>query len=146
MNNRSKSLIYDVIQVSFLIYFLLTGPVIPSSAILAFLQIVAFLILGIAAWDMRKTKYYRVPDVGKQNGLVKTGIFSYIRNPMYLSQLVFCGVLLINSFSLYRGIIYIIYIVNFLSKINYEEKLLSTHFSEFEHYKKTTWRLIPYLY
>lgn len=137
---------FDVIQVSSLIYFLLTGPVIPSSAILAFLQVVAFLILGVAAWDMRKTKYYRVPDVGKQNELVKTGIFAYIRNPMYLSQLLFCGALLINSFSPYRGIVYIVYVANFISKINYEEKLLATHFPEFEQYKKTTWRLIPYLY
>ncbi len=146
MNNKIESLIYDFFQIGSLIFFLLTGPVIASSIILILFQIFAILILVIAAWEMRRIKYYRVPDVGRQKELVRNGIYKYIRNPMYLSQLLFCGVLIMNSFSFYRLVAYLIFLTNFILKIKYEEILLNTYFKEFEQYKKTSWRLIPLLY
>lgn len=146
MSNKLKSLIFDFLQIGSLVFFLLTGPVIPSSPVLVFFQIVSILLLTFAAWEMRRTKYYRVPDVGKQNELVKSGVFIYIRNPMYLAQLLFCGVLVINSFSWVRLLVYLVYTTNFLFKIYYEENLLKMYFTEFEKYKKTSWRLIPFIY
>ena len=146
MNNKIKSLIFDFFQIGSLIFFLLTGPVIASNIILVLLQILAILILIIAAWQMRRTKYYRVPDIGRQNELVKTGIYKYVRNPMYLSQLLFCGVLIITSFSIYRLVVYLLFTTNFILKIQYEEVLLNTHFKEFSQYRKTSWKLIPFLY
>ena len=95
---------------------------------------------------MRKTKYYRVPDIGKQNELVKSGICKYVRNPMYLSQLLFCGALIINLFTVYRLMVYLIFLISFIFKIQYEEKLLNTYFREFPTYKEITWRLIPFVY
>ncbi|OGG12568.1 hypothetical protein A3D77_04475 [Candidatus Gottesmanbacteria bacterium RIFCSPHIGHO2_02_FULL_39_11] len=95
---------------------------------------------------MRRTKYYRVPDVGKPNELVKDVIYRYIRNPMYLSQMLFCGVLIINSFSIYRFGVYFLFVINFIFKIQYEEVLLNAHFKEFAAYRKTSWRLIPFIY
>ena len=93
MNNKIKSLIFDFFQVTSIIFILLTGSIIASNIVLIFLQMLAILILLEAAWEMRRTKYYRVPDIGKQSELVRSGIYKYIRNPMYLSQLFFCGIL-----------------------------------------------------
>ena len=31
-------------------------------------------------------------------------------------------------------------------KMNYEEKLLTTHFKEYEEYAKHSWRVIPFIY
>ncbi len=146
MNNKTKSLTFDFFQISTLIFFLLTGPIIAPNIILVLLQILTILILVVAAWQMRRTKYYRIPDIGRQNELVRTGIYKYVRNPMYLSQLLFCGVLIINSFSIYRLAVYLLFTTNFILKIQYEEELLNTHFKEFAQYKKTSWRLIPFIY
>ncbi len=65
---------------------------------------------------------------------------------MYLSQLLFCGILIINSFSIYRLLVYFLFVTNFIFKIQYEEILLDTHFKEFAQYKKTSWKLIPFIY
>lgn len=146
MSNRTKSFIFDFIQISALVYFLLTGPAVASNIVLLLVQILAIVILFVAAYQMRRTRYYRVPDIGRQSELVMGGIYAYVRNPMYLSQLLFCGALMINTFSIDRLLVYLLYSVNFILKIKYEESLLSNHFSEFEKYKKTSWRLIPMVY
>ncbi len=65
MNNKIKSLVFDFFQVGSIIFILLTGSVIASNIILILYQILAILILFVAAWQMRRTKYYRVPDIGK---------------------------------------------------------------------------------
>jgi len=146
MSNRIKSLVFDFFQIASIVYLLFSGPVVASRVILMFLQIIAGLILLLAARQMRRTKYYRVPDVGKPNELVQTGIYRYVRNPMYLSQLLFLGVSVINFFTLYRFIVYLIFLINFLFKITYEEELLRRHFKEFTQYKKISWRLVPFVY
>jgi len=146
MNKKIKSLIFDFFQVSSIIFFLLTGAVITSNIIFIFLQILAVLVLLVAAWEMRRIKYYRVPDIGKQDELVKTRIYKYIRNPMYLAQLLFFGILVLDNFTVYRLTVYLIFLVNFIYKIKYEEILLNENFKEFEKYKTTSWKLIPFVY
>jgi protein-S-isoprenylcysteine O-methyltransferase Ste14 len=146
MNNKTKSLIFDFFQVGSIVFILLTGPVIASNIVFIVIQIIAVLILSEAAWEMRRIKYYRVPDIGKQKELVRSGIFKYIRNPMYLAQLLFFGILVLNSFSMDRFTVFLIFTLNFILKIQYEEVLLTTHFKDYGQYKKTSWRLIPFLY
>ena len=146
MYNKIKSLMFDLVQIGSIIFFLLTAPVIVSNSIVFFIQIMATFILLVSVWEMRRTKYYRVPDIGKPNELVQSGIYKYIRNPMYVAQLLFCGALLLHTFSLYRLIVYILFFINFVYKIQYEETLLRTYFKKFEAYKKTSWRLLPFIY
>jgi len=85
MNNKTKSLVFDFFQIASMTFIFLTGPIIISNIILLFFQMLAVFILFEAVWEMRRTKYYRVPDIGKQNELVKSGIYKYVKNPMYLS-------------------------------------------------------------
>lgn len=146
MIKKIYSLALDFIQVSSILAVLLTGPLVAENAILLLAQVLAMIVIILAAWEMRRTRYYRVPDIGKQNELVTTGIYKYIRNPMYLAELLFTGVLLLNFSSNFRVGIFVVLIIDLLLKIQYEEKLLGSFFKEFEKYKKTSWRLIPYLY
>ncbi len=146
MNNKIRSLTHDFFQISSEAFIFFTGPIIASDGVVTFLQLIAIFILFEAAWEMRRTKYYRIPDVGKQHELVTSGIYRYVRNPMYLSQLLFFGILVAHSFSLLRLIVYFILMVNFVLKIRYEETLLHDHFREFEAYRKTSWKLLPFIY
>ncbi len=79
--------------------------------------------------------------------LVQTGIYRFVRHPMYLgvllafpgSALVFRSWLVIPLF--------VICAVLLGARIAQEEKLLAEHFgAEFEAYRRRTWRLLPYLY
>ncbi len=146
MSDKIKSLIFDFFQVGSQAFLYLSGPIIASSSVLIFLQLLALFILFEAAWEMRRTKYYRVPDVGKQNELVTGGIYAYVRNPMYVAQLLFSGVLLMSVFSALRFIAYLVLIINFVFKIQYEERLLNMHFKEFKEYRRKSWRLLPFIY
>lgn len=146
MRDNIRSLVFDFFQIGSDVFIIFTGPIFTSNPLVIFFQLLAAFIMLDAAWEMRRTKYYRIPDVGKQNELVTSGIYRYVRNPMYLSQLLFCGVLIINSLSLIRFIVYLVLLTNFIQKIQYEEKLLHANFPEFDAYKKRSWRLLPYIF
>lgn len=146
MSDKIKSLLFDFFQIGSIVFLVLTGSVISSHPILIFLQFIALCILLESVWEMRRTKYYRIPDVGKQNELVKRGIYAFVRNPMYLSQLLFGSTLIIHAYSLPRLAAFLILFINFVFKIQYEEHLLQENFTEFAEYKKRSWRLIPFIY
>lgn len=146
MNNATKSLLIDSIQISSLLVLLLTGPLISSNLLIVIFQIAAFVLIILAIWEMRRNKFYRVPDVGKQDRLVTSGIYRYIRNPMYTSQILFAGTLLANYLSVFRLSIFVLLFVDFLLKIRYEESLLKKHFVDYQKYMKSSFRLIPFLY
>lgn len=83
----------------------------------------------------------------KDHQLIQSGIYGFIRHPMYL------GVLLaLPGFALaFRSWLALPLLVVFgallLVRIEWEEKLLAEHFgAEFDVYRHRTWRLLPYLY
>ena len=82
----------------------------------------------------------------EEHQLVQSGIYGYIRHPMYLGlvlaqpgiALVFRSWLVIPICAL--GTLFV------LARIRQEERLLQEHFGkEFEDYRSRTWGLLPYL-
>lgn len=81
------------------------------------------------------------PKSGSQ--LIKTGLYKFIRHPIYTGIiLTFLG-FSIYSESIYRLIITAILYFLFLLKSGYEEKLLQKKFSEYEEYRSKTGRFFP---
>lgn len=85
--------------------------------------------------------------VPNENYTLQTGgLYSRIRHPIYLAVLILmlgC----ICFFSAYIGFaIYILLVIFFIMKMNFEESELAKKFKEYENYKLKTKRLIPYLY
>lgn len=79
--------------------------------------------------------------------LVQTGIYGLVRHPMYLGGfLAWSGLGLI--FRSWVTIPFLVLSIVFVAaRIRAEEKLLAGHFgTEFDAYRRRTWRLIPYLY
>lgn len=146
MSDKTKSYFFDFFQLFSDAFILLTGPIYTGSPLDIVFQILSLVIMLEASWEMKQTKFYRIPDVGKQSELVTSGIYRYIRNPMYLSQLLFCGILVANSFSPIRLFVWLLLLTNFLLKIQHEEALLHNNFPEFKEYKARSWKLIPYIY
>lgn len=91
-----------------------------------------------------KENYY--PQIRKEKYLVTSGIYKYIRHPIYLS-----GIFLsFGTFILFsKNLIYILLPIVFLViiyKVESEEKYLKKRFKGYKLYQKTSNKLFPYIY
>ena len=103
--------------------------------------------VGILALSKNQLGNFNVRPIIKENcSLITTGIYSYIRHPMYTSVLVsMFGVLLIDM-NIFKIIIYAVLLLNILVKMFYEESLWLCKSQEYLLYTKNTKRLIPYIF
>ncbi len=104
-------------------------------------------VVGIdAVWEMKKSKLRVTPDVASGATLVTSGIYQYIRHPMYTGLLLCCLSLIIANTTQFRILIFGILVIDLLYKLTYEEQLLQKHFPTYKEYMKHTKRLIPFVY
>jgi len=124
-----------------------TGPVFANNEILYLIE-VACIALGIWAIVImkRKSKFSGLPEPKENAHLLETGPYHYIRNPMYSAVIVGFGSLLLDFFTPFRLLIYILEIIVLLKKISIEEKLLTEKFKDYPSYKSRTKKLIPFIY
>lgn len=143
----TRSVILVTAQFIWLLLLILTGQfiVLDDRALLA-IQILAALLglWAIAAVGRRQMQIQ--PDVHPEAQLVTSGPFAKIRHPMYTSLLVFTAAAVAADYSLLRIGIWLALIITMLLKLNYEERLLHQHFSDYADYKKRSWRIIPWVY
>jgi protein-S-isoprenylcysteine O-methyltransferase Ste14 len=140
-----KSAVFVVIQFVCLIVIFLNVSIVPHNIYLI-LGIALFLFLGIWAIFIMKFNFNVAPDLVSNAKLVKEGPYKFIRHPMYTSVLGITICYILNDFSPLRILIFVILLINFILKLNYEENILIAKFSEYSDYKKSTKRLIPFIY
>jgi len=91
--------------------------------------------------------YSAYVTIQEQHRLVQTGIYSVVRNPIYLvTMLSWPGACLV--FRSWLVIPIFMYFLGFgVLRGAQEERVLREHFNaEFEAYRQRTWRLVPYVY
>ena len=105
------------------------------------------ILVGVLALSKNQLSNFNIrPDIKDDCSLVTTGVYAYIRHPMYTSVLVsMFGVLLIYI-NIYELIIYVTLVLNMLVKMFYEENLWLCRSEEYVLYTKNTKRLIPYIF
>jgi len=140
-----KSAVYVVIQITCLFIIFYKINLIPSN-IFILIGLAFFLILGIWAVYTMNFRFNIAPDISSNSKLIVKGPYKFIRHPMYTSVLGISFYLIMNDINYFRIIIFTILLVNFLFKLDYEEKILISKFPEYSEYKKTTKKLIPFLY
>ncbi|MFC1874175.1 methyltransferase family protein [Chloroflexota bacterium] len=86
--------------------------------------------------------------IHKDHQLITHGIYRFTRNPMYLGGLIFfIGGVPVYSASLYGFLTSLVLIPIFLNRIRMEERMLTDYFQDsFQKYKKTSKRLLPFIY
>lgn len=112
--------------------------------ILAFSLLIFSALIEYKGIISLKENYY--PQTGKEKKLITNGIYKYIRHPIYLSGL-FLGLGIIILFS--KNIWFYLYpliIFSIVYKVESEEKYLTKRFKKYKDYKKTSYKLIPYIY
>jgi len=142
-----KSKILVLLQ--FFIIFLMILPI--GSEVhylyLGILISVVGVIIGILAINTHKPGNFNIrPDIKESCELVTDGIYAYVRHPMYLSVLTMMLGILLLYLSVYEVVLYALLVGVMLTKLFYEESLWRCHSDEYEAYKKSTKRLIPFIF
>jgi protein-S-isoprenylcysteine O-methyltransferase Ste14 len=141
-----KSLLFVFLQFGALGLIAITGALIPSNAWLLTIEL-AGLLLGVwAVLSMGIFNFNITPNVKSEGRFVASGPYALIRHPMYTALLVTTLPLIINTFNWFRLAVWLVLLITLLFKLEYEEKLLAKIFTQYPDYKKTTYRLFPFLY
>ena len=142
---KSKILVF----IQFFVIFLMVLPFGTSTNYFALgVSVTALgLLIGVAAlWVNKLGNFNIVPDIKEECTLITSGIYAYIRHPMYASVLLSMLGVMILYFGTYELVLFIILLLNMLTKMLYEEKLWHCEGTEYERYTQNTKRLIPYIY
>ena len=104
-------------------------------------------IIGLIALSQNSLDNFNIrPDIKEDCVLVKTGIYAYIRHPMYASVLLIMAGLVIFYPMEFEYVLYALLSITLLIKMFYEESLWRCETSEYLEYTKKTRRLIPFIF
>ncbi|WP_455139331.1 methyltransferase family protein [Candidatus Hodarchaeum mangrovi] len=80
--------------------------------------------------------------------LITTGLYKYLRHPMYSGTLLgVIGFAFVSQSIIISSVTFILYFWIFKARLIYEEKLLEETFGdEYQKYKAVSYRLIPFIY
>ena len=146
MTNPVKSLTLVAIQFACLIAIALSGPIIARQPLWLALEIAAIALGGWALLSMRGGPFNIVPDPKVTGELVQHGPYRLIRHPMYSALLLLTLALVCDTPSIFRWLLWVALLVNFVVKLSYEEQLLAAHYASYRAYQAVTKRLIPFVY
>jgi protein-S-isoprenylcysteine O-methyltransferase Ste14 len=116
-------------------------------SLIGIIAIVAAIILSQIALK-HLGKFFDRLVIKPDHQLITTGIYQYIRHPIYTSYiLLFCGYCLLLQAWLSLGITVILCSLWFSHRIHLEEQMLMAHFGPaYLHYRQKTKRLFPFIY
>ena len=116
-----------------------------SNLIAIFIFIVGAL-LGIWALNHNRLGNFNIQPRMRENAqLITTGIYGYIRHPMYLSVIIMMLAFAICSPTIIEIILLIGLIIVLVLKAKREEKLWLNHSEAYKKYKEQTKLFIPYI-
>ena len=126
-------------------YFLI--PFTPLRYASIVLMLMGAAIRLLAAYQLGPS-FSRNVGTGKGAPLMKTGLYSQIRHPGYLGEmLVFSGIAVAFNHPVSSGLAFLMPLAAFLYRMNVEEKaLMRAYGSEYSEYAARTKRIAPFLY
>lgn len=113
-----------------------------DSTILLALQITGIMISFIGVLSLR-TSFGLVPA---NRGIVTTGLYKYVRHPLYAGYLLSCLAFFLQNFSFRNVAVFVIFLVFESLRLLIEENFLSQNEEYAAYMKKTKWRVIPYIW
>ena len=117
-----------------------------SNSYLFAIQFAGLVIAIWALWKMNESKISISPIPREGSILVDTGVYSVIRHPMYTSLLLVFIPMLSENLSSFNISLFILFFVNLILKLEYEETLLLKYFDTYTNYQSKTQKIIPYFY
>ena len=104
------------------------------------------LCIGIWALNHNQLGNFNIQPKMKENAqLITTGVYGFIRHPMYTSVIIMMFSVLINSFIAIELIFFIVLLIVLLLKAHKEESLWIKENKAYQRYKDKTKYFIPYI-
>ena len=141
-----KSIVFVTIQFICLGVFAVTGPLIARPPLWLAVEIAGAALALWTLWTWRLGRFNVLPDVLAGAKLVTSGPYRFIRHPMYAALLLGALGLVGNAPTPLRIATWVVLLIDFLFKLSYEETLLAMRFPEYDAYRLTSKRLIPWVY
>lgn len=104
---------------------------------------VAGIVISLASVVALNKNLSAFPTPKKDAELIQSGIYKYIRHPIYSGILFLTFGYAIYSENTLRLLIFFALLILFRFKAAYEERLLLNKFSNYDNYKKTTGMFLP---
>lgn len=105
------------------------------------------IVIGIwSLWVIRKSAFSVYPEPEKEFNLIVSGPYKIVRHPMYLALFLVLVPLVLSFPKVSRIVWLIIFVVNQLMKIEYEESILMKKIPEYRYYMLNTKKIIPLIY
>ncbi|NSW95452.1 MAG: isoprenylcysteine carboxylmethyltransferase family protein [Bacteroidales bacterium] len=115
--------------------------------ILSWIFLIFSAVFGLAGWILLKRKGKSEGAFENTTVLVQTGLYQYIRHPLYSSLLLLGTGIMLKDPGLPQIILSIINFISLFITAKVEEKeMLSRFGDEYKKYKKTTRMFIPYIF
>jgi protein-S-isoprenylcysteine O-methyltransferase Ste14 len=127
-------------------YIIFTYPILSGNGLILGIQMAGVFLGMWAVLKMSKSRFNITPVPLEDSHFVIGGPYRFIRHPMYLALLLFLTPLIFIFPDTTGTIIFIVFLVNLIMKLSYEEKLLLEKFERYRDYRRHTWRLIPYIF
>ena len=153
-NEREQKYVIAISGLMFIVGFIIAGlnyrfSWIIMPRIIVIISIILFVISYILYGIILKENVYlsRTIKVVDEQKLVDTGFYKIVRHPMYLITIVlFLAIpLILNSFISF--IIFLVYPLIIVKRINNEEKVLESELKGYKDYeKRVKYRLVPYVW
>jgi len=116
------------------------------SNLIAILIFIVGASLGIWALNHNRLGNFNIQPKMRENAqLITTGIYSYIRHPMYLSVIIMMLAFVISTPTGIETLLLIGLIIVLVLKAKREEKLWLNHNEAYKKYKEQTKLFIPYI-
>ncbi len=104
-------------------------------------------MIGVLAIFTMRLNNLRVQPIPKPNAeLITSGIYNYIRHPMYSSVLLLMLPFVIRTTDTISLTFYFSLLSTLIVKLRYEEQLLAQKFPTYSDYMNRTYRLIPFIF
>ena len=138
-----------LVGLQFFIIFLM---ILPFGAPTQHLYFGSFILIfgimtGLLAIKEHKRGNFNIrPDIKENCELVTSGVYAYVRHPMYLSVLLSMFGVAVIYFTYYEFVLFLFLLITLLVKMFYEERLWKCHNRAYIGYVQKTKRLIPFVF
>lgn len=134
------------VQLVCLFYILVSGPIVSNSTAGLLVECAGIFLAVLSIYIIGINNFNITPTVKQNSELITSGPYRIIRHPMYVAQLIAVLPLIVDYFSWFRIIAFVLLLIILLLKIEFEESLLKAHFPNYHAYMEKTKKLIPYVY
>ncbi len=115
-----------------------------SNTIPLYIRLILSVLAVAAAFYLFKSSHFITRGESRPDGVVATGIFAYVRHPLYSAAILFYMGLVIFTTSILSFFLFVVIFAFYDYIAGYEEKLLEAKFGEgYVLYKNRTGKWVP---